>query len=248
MAESAPTVRARIGLIIPSSNRLSEPQFHEYAPPGVQINITRLRMTGPYSRPVLELLPKITEAAELLADAACDLIVFHCTASSMESGRDAERQVLDTITSATGRPATSTGSALLEALRALDVRKLVMVSPYNQTTNDHESAFLAEAGIRVLHDRPLNLGGSDGYIAAPPALWKRVTIEERDPDADGYLLSCTNIHSLPVITEIEVALDKPVIASNQAVLWYGLRSLGLNDRVPALGRLFRVGLKEGVPA
>jgi maleate cis-trans isomerase len=37
--------QARIGLIIPSSNRLTEPQFHRFAPPGFGIHATRLRMT-----------------------------------------------------------------------------------------------------------------------------------------------------------------------------------------------------------
>ncbi|MBI4490812.1 MAG: hypothetical protein HY694_17145 [Deltaproteobacteria bacterium] len=39
---------AQIGLIIPSSNRLTEPQFQRYAPPEVGVHITRLRMTGRY--------------------------------------------------------------------------------------------------------------------------------------------------------------------------------------------------------
>src|SRR6266581_7767159 len=115
-------LRARIGLIIPSSNRLTEPHFNHYAPEGVQTNVTRLRMTGPHRVPVLDLLPKIAEAAQMLGDAQCDVIVFHCTASSTEAGRDAEARVIETIRGATGARATTTGSALLEALGALRAR------------------------------------------------------------------------------------------------------------------------------
>src|SRR5205814_5428670 len=77
--------RARIGLIIPSSNRLSEPQFQRYAPPDVAVHVTRLGITRPDSLPALEMLPQIEEAASYLADARCNIIVFHCTASSMEA-------------------------------------------------------------------------------------------------------------------------------------------------------------------
>ena len=42
--------QARIGLIIPSSNRLTEPQFNRYAPSGVDTHVTRLRMTGQVSQ------------------------------------------------------------------------------------------------------------------------------------------------------------------------------------------------------
>ena len=43
--------QAHIGLIIPSSNRLTEPQFNRYAPPGVDTHVTRLRMTGKFRKP-----------------------------------------------------------------------------------------------------------------------------------------------------------------------------------------------------
>lgn len=245
MAESPSAIRARIGLIIPSSNRLTEPQFQRYAPPEVQVHVTRMRMTGPFRRPVLELLPQICEAAELLADAACDVIIFHCTASSMESGLEADRQVIETIGRASGRRAASTGTALLEALHALNVHRLVLISPYAPEVHVHEAAFLQEAGCAIVRDRALDLPGSDAYIAAPPALWLRVAQEERDPRADAYLLSCTNIHSLEVIAELEQSLGKPVLASNQATLWYCLRALGLADVVPELGQLFLAGLPVG---
>jgi maleate isomerase len=91
MLETLENVRARIGLIIPSSNRLTEPQMRRYAPPGVEIHVTRLRMTGATHVPLDQLMPRIVEATLALADARCDVIVFHCTASSMEAGLEGER-------------------------------------------------------------------------------------------------------------------------------------------------------------
>jgi len=60
--------RARIGFILPSSNRLVEPQMQHYAPPGIAPHFMRLRMTNQYKRPLPELLPGIVEAAEMLMD------------------------------------------------------------------------------------------------------------------------------------------------------------------------------------
>jgi hypothetical protein len=60
--------QARIGLIIPSSNRLTEPQFNRYAPRGVDIHVTRLRMTGKYRKPLNELKRALVEASEALSD------------------------------------------------------------------------------------------------------------------------------------------------------------------------------------
>jgi len=241
-------LRARIGLIIPSSNRLTEPHFHRYAPEGVQTNVTRLRMTGPHRVPVLDLLPKIAEAAEMLADARCDVIVFHCTASSTESGRDAEARVVQTIGDATGVHATTTGSALLGALGALGARRLVALSPYMEEASAREIAFLAEAGLDVVRDRSLNLPGSDEYLAVTPDDWLRLIEEEADPTADAYLLSCTNIHTMEIIEPAERSVGRPVVASNQATLWTCLRMCGLQDEVPGLGALFGLDLPHPVAA
>lgn len=238
--ESLPP-RVRIGLIIPSSNRLSEPQFQRYAPPGVQVHVTRVRTTGgdpPRSLPLSALTPRIREAAEILGDAKCNINVFHCTGRSMQGGVAADREVGEMIEQVTGRPATTTASAVVAALGAVGVHNLVLVTPYPSSTNEFEKSFLAGAGFKVLHDRALDLPGSDGMIAASPELWRRVTLEEADAEADGYFLSCTNIHSIEVIEELEAELDRPVITSNQATLWYCLNKCGITDPVPGLGRLF----------
>lgn len=243
MSDDGRAPRARIGLIIPSSNRLSEPQFHQYCPPGVVPHVTRLRITQPRMRPPLEMLDEIRDAATMLADAKCDIIVFHCTGSSMESGVDADREVVDVIRKTTGRAATSTASALLEAFRALEARRLVLVSPYQQNTA--EIAYLREAGLEVLHDRALALAGSDGLCSAPADLFLQTTLEEADPAADAYFISCTNIRSPEVVEALEARLARPVVTSNQGTLWYCLRACSLPDVVPGLGTLFTRGLPVG---
>src|SRR5216683_5155686 len=147
MLDAPPQVKARIGLIIPSSNRLTEPQMRRYAPRGVQVHATRLRMTGASHVPLAQLMPRIVEATLALADARCDVIVFHCTASSMEAGLAGERQVLDAMRGITSSEVTTTASASLAALDTLDIRRIVLISPYVAETHRHEVDFLGEAGL-----------------------------------------------------------------------------------------------------
>jgi maleate isomerase len=232
-----PAVEARIGLIIPSSNRLTEPQMHRYPPPGVEVHVTRLRMTGASHVPLPELVPRIVDATQALADARCDAIVFHCTASSMEAGLAGERLVLAAMREVTDAAVATTASATLAALRALGLRRIVLFSPYVAATHAHEVEFLLEAGIEVVGGRCLGLSGSDEYVAVTPAEWLELAAEETPADADGVFMSCTNIHSPQVIAPLEARLDKPVVTSNQAVLWHVLRLCGVRAVVPELGRL-----------
>lgn len=229
--------QGRIGLIIPSSNRLTEPQFHAYAPRDVGVHVTRLRMTGEWHRPLAELRGAVEEAAGALSDTKPDVIVFHCTASSMEDGLAGEERVVEWIRGAGGRPAMTTGQAVTEALTALAVRKLVLISPYVEATNRLELRYMREAGFEVVHELGLGLPGSDAYVEVTPDRWLEIACDNRRPEADGYFLSCTNTRMIEVIEAAEQRLARPVVSSNQAALWACLRRMGRSASFPGLGRL-----------
>ncbi len=229
--------QARIGLIIPSSNRLTEPQFNRYAPPGVDTHVTRLRMTGRHRKPLTELKPALVEASEALSDVNPGIIVFHCTANSMENGLAHEAAIVEIIEKASGRPTLTTAQAITQAFDHFAIKKLVLISPYVQATNEHEVHYLKEAGYTVVHDLGLGLE-SNGYSAVTPEEWKKIVRENARTNADGYFLSCTNTRMIEAIPEIEQAMDKPVISSNQATLWACLKQLGISHNDNRLGRLF----------
>lgn len=240
-AVHANPVHTRIGLIIPSSNRLTEPHMQRYAPEGVQAHVTRLRMTGDHHAPLSELLPRVVEATAELADAGCDAIVFHCTAASMEAGLSGEQQALEAMRSATHAIVATTATAVLGALHALEVRRIALFSPYVAATHAHEVAFLAEAGFEVIGGECLGLPGGDEFVSIAADEWLRLAASQTPPEADGVFLSCTNIHAPEIIAPLEQALARPVVTSNQAVLWYALRACGLDDGVPRLGSLLEPG-------
>ena len=244
MEYQAVSVRARIGMIIPSSNRLVEPQLNRHAPNGVVLHLTRLRMTGPHHMAHSNLLPYIGEAAAALSDARCDPIVFQCTGTAMEEGVEAEREIVRTIETATGCRASTTASATLAAFEALGARRVVLVSPYDRETHEHEIAFLTEAGCEIVAERSLGLSGSDAYCSAPPALWRDTVAAVQDDRADVYFVSCANIHSIDVIDALETVLNRPVVTSNQAALWHALRLANILDVIPHLGKLLTVACSE----
>ena len=119
--EAMPLVqpRARVGLIIPSVNTYSEPQFNHFAPEGLGIHVARARVAGEWKRPLPEMKEEIATAARLLSDVAPDLIVFHCTDTSMTQGPQGEGQVLDIVRQASGVEAVATSRLVVEALQAL---------------------------------------------------------------------------------------------------------------------------------
>jgi maleate isomerase len=147
--DSPSVVRRPLGSIIPSSNRLVGPQMQLHAPPGIAPHFMRLRMTNRYKRPLPELLPSILEAAALLMDSKCDIIVFQCTGTSMSGGVDMDAHVVSEIAKATKRPAISTASAVKAALAALGAKRLVFISETEQAGHDKKKLFLKEAGYEI---------------------------------------------------------------------------------------------------
>src|SRR5580698_7465824 len=97
----------RIGLIIPSSNRMVEEEMVPHLPPGFVAHIARLRMTGAHRAPIDAIIPRVEEAAATLTDARCAVVAFHCTANSTAEGLEGEERLLAALRRAGAPQVTS---------------------------------------------------------------------------------------------------------------------------------------------
>ena len=234
--------QARVGLIIPSSNRNVEQEMVPAYPAEVKAHVTRLRMTGPHHTTLAKLLPRIQEAAGALADAKCDVVAFHCTGTAMQEGPSGEAAIRDALRAGAHERITTTASAVVHALHALEARKIVLVTPYDQQTTDDEVAFLQAAGFDVLSALASDRGGSDGTCYTPSAFWFDTVRAQHNPEADVYFLSCANVTCFAEIARLEAALGRPVITSNQVVVWETLALTGTGAVAAGLGQLCMKGI------
>jgi maleate isomerase len=228
--------RARIGFIIPASNRMVEPQMQRHMPPGVIPHFTRILMRD---RELDELMPEIRQATSLLAESKCDVTVLQCTGTSMSGGVEKEREIIREMELVSGRRALSAASSLMAAFAALGAKRLVFISETKQPGHDEKLRYLREAGFDILADKAVGLAGTDYYCTMPPQLWYDTALSLRRDDADAYFISCANIHSIDVVEQLESELEKPVVTSNQAALWCSLRKAGILESVPGVGILLR---------
>ena len=232
--------RARLGLIIPSVNTYSEPQFNRFAPEGLGIHVARARVAGEWKRPLPELKGEIETAARLLSDCHPDVIVFHCTDTSMTQGPQGEGKILDIVKDATGIDAMATSRLVLEALQTLGMKKVVLLTPYK--SNKAVIDYLAAAGVTVVADVALKLDAKD-FGGVTPQQWTQLARNNDRPEADGIFLSCTNTRQIEAIAEIERTLGKPVVNSNQAVLWGCVKRL--QTALPPLKPMRQLGRLMG---
>lgn len=228
----------RVGLLIPSVNRAAEPQLRVMLPKSIGLAVTRLRLRDASEHSLLTMANNVETGAELLADAGVDLIVFHCTAVSTYS-RELEASILRRISSASGVKAIATSQALVDSLRVLDARRLIMLSPYPQEVNARERIYFESHGFEVL-----GIGGcccptAEDMMSVTPVEWISMAGAKADDRADAYLLSCTTTRAAEAAEAIEEALGKPVVTSNTAVAWACMQALRMRKRIDGFGALMR---------
>ena len=231
--------RARIGFILMSTDLAAEADFFDMAPEGVAVHITRLK-TDDYT--TNETLARHIDfmadaASRIQPDTKPDVVSYSCTSGSIVIG---ENRVMQEIRKGApwAKPMCIV-TGVLDALRKLNARKIVVGTPYLDEINTAEAEYLTERGIDILDIQGLNLTTGIEFGRVTPAYWKEFALAIDRPEADAIFLSCGGIRALEVAAEIEQAAGKPVVTSNQAQFWSCLRRAGIDDRLEGFGQIFR---------
>lgn len=225
--------KARIGQLYPSGG-LCDHEVQRMAPDGVQFVTTRM----PFRKAGLEddaaLARDVELHASLLADARVDLIAFNCTAASLVVGPQAINRRIE---AATGIRSITTIEAVLDALAAAGMRRFALLTPYLPEVVAAEVRFFGDRGFEVTTTAGLPCVDPVEQGSIAPARWRELAAAIPMKDSDGLLISCAGIQLAAVLGAIESDLGRPVIASNQALLWTCLRLLDLPERVGGFGAL-----------
>jgi maleate cis-trans isomerase len=244
--------RARLGLIVPPNNTVTESEWASVLPNGVTLHTTRFRVNPLAATPQeLDVLREgLADACQLLSEAEISAVAFGCTAPSAVSPR-AEMEALMSRAAA-GLPAATAAAAVVDALGALGAKRVVLMSPFSPAVTQHEARFMEQEGLQVLSQHSLGHGTyRPGVKLAihriPPSEVCEAVLTIDHGNADAIVLSGTNLVTFPVLQEIERRTGKPVVSSNQALLWSTLRKACADDRLP-LGRLFDLHKDNPNPA
>jgi len=229
--------RARIGLIVPSSNTTMESEFWKLAPPGVSIHTSRIKLVEVTAEALKEMVKEVTRAAEELATAEVDVIVFGCTTGSLLEGIEWENRLRESIESKVGIKTVTTAQAVVEALRKLKAKKIVVATPYIDELNEREKKFLEENGFKVLKIKGLGIIKNSEIGKQEPWVAYRLAKEVFQKEADAVFISCTNFRTIEIIEALEQDLERPVVSSNTASFWYALRSIGITTKIEGYGKL-----------
>jgi len=226
--------RGRVGLIVPSSNTTMEPEFWRMAPEGVSIHTTRLKLVEVTPEALKQMAFEAIRAAEELATAEVNVIVYGCTTGSLLEGIEWEEKIRREIEKKVNVKTITTAQAVIEALHTLGVKKVAVVTPYIEELNAREKKFLEDNGFAVIRIKGLGIVKNTDIGRLPPWVAYRLAKEvakEASSSIDSIFISCTNFRTIEVIEVLETELQLPVISSNTASMWLALRTIGIRDKL-----------------
>lgn len=229
----------RIGLLLPSSNTTQEIEFTRILPDGVTLHVARLPLRTVEPSSTAKIVEDIETESQKLADADVDAIVLAATAPSSRNGIGYDQELIGRIERASGRRATTASTALIQALTALDVCRLVIGAPWSDATNVTSAAFVEASGFVVLEHRALgHVSNLDiGLLCEQTAFDMGASVDR--PEAQAVMLACGNWLTMGIVDRLEAAIGKPVLTTNQVSLWAVLRLADFHAPVFGWGRLLR---------
>ena len=215
--------RGRMGLMLPYDNRVIEPEFARWMPVGVSAHSIRTTKTDRK-----ELALESLDMAAAFANLDVDVALYACSASGFMQGKQWHDDFLARFEEAAGVRTITAASAMIDEIRDRGVASVTLVTPYPEWLLEPLERFVVDNGLGVaavvglgLEPRQINdLSPSDSY---------RLAVRSDVPDSDGVFILATNFRTLEILESLERDLGKPVMSSNQALMWIALRMLGIKQ-------------------
>lgn len=229
----------RVGLLVPSSNSTQEPEFVQMLPASVSLHVTRLSLSRIDPESTVNIVGELEKESRKLADAAVDIVVFAATAPSTRMGKGYDAQLIKRMEEASGRPATTAATAMLDAFAALGVRRVALAAAWSETTNKWVAGFLDSHGIEVVSQVAMGVVSNNEVGRLHPDTAFENGRKADRKEADAVFLACGNWWTASIVGSLEQALGKPVLTTNNMTVWHALKKIGVHGSVQGYGRLLR---------
>jgi maleate isomerase len=227
-AAAAARDQVGIGVVIPYDFALDR-EMWRWVPAQVSLHLTRT----PYQDiPVSVAQAMAMGDRETVARCTKDLVVvepaavaYGCTSGSFIGGLAGEAALIAAMVEAGAPTAVTTSGAVIAAAHALGLKKVAVVTPYDEAVGAKLRAYLNEAGLEVTAHNDMGLTGRIWTV--PYEITATVARRTAQGGGDAVFLSCTNLRTYDLIASLEQELGIPVLTANQVTMWAVLAAAGV---------------------
>jgi maleate cis-trans isomerase len=226
-----------------------ETEFWRIAPNGVSVHSARIA-GGRHGTPeeLRSMEQASLKAAEEVAMVEPDVVVYGCTSGSFFEGPEWNRRICEQITAISKAPTVTTAGAMAACLISGGHKRVDVVTPYVELTNERLKQFLKAHGVEVLKLGTFDMLDMFDHAKVQPEEIYRKVKEITTPDAEAVFVACTQLRALEVVDMLERDLGKPVYSAVQASAWQAYEAIGVDPKIVNCGSLLRRLSAPGRPS
>lgn len=234
--------RARIGKVEPSRGDTYQYEFYQMAPKGVVLVVSIIGLFNLTKEELSAAYLKYKAAARELAQVGVDVIALGGSPLFQLQGFGSDREMIQDVEQETGIPTLTGLTAEVEAMRVLNMKKIVIATPFKEEVNERSADWYRQSGIEVLKikgmgiDKPAEMARLPFY--ASYRLAREAFLET--PGADGIFIACPRWGTIEIIDKLEQDLGVPVVTGSQAATWLSLRKAHVREPIHGYGRLMEI--------
>ena len=238
--------RAKIGVIIPSTNTLVEADFNDLRIPGVTFHAGRMYIEQPaldsdeaFGRLLRQVDSAFETALRDVLTCKPDHLAMAMSAPTFWGGKVGTERFLRRARELTELVVTTGAESCRRALEHFGARRIAVLSPYQPIMRQQIVRYFEEVGFDVLAYTDLRCESATSIAEVTPEALRDAVLSLDRPDVDAIVQAGTNLSMVRLSDELEHELSKPVVAINAAIVWSAYRTLGFDDKLPNAGRLLR---------
>ena len=239
--------RAKIGVIVPSTNTVVEHDFARVRPPGVTFHSGRFLVEAPDLSSDAAFLHFLDLIRQTIPNAVRDImtcepdhILMGMSAETFWGGKEGNAAFSARVREISGDIGITSGAAACNAaLELLGVSRIACLTPYQPAADEQVYGFFTECGYDVKRVRGLRCTSATSIADVTPETLVEVLKEIDGNDIDAIVQCGTNLSMVEVADQAERWLGKPVLAINAICLWHALRTLGISDQFVGHGMMLR---------
>jgi len=240
--------RAKIGVITPSTNTSVEFDLNHLPLPGISWHIGRMYIERPAldsDEAFVDLVEQVRDSMDVairdVMTAKPDHLMLGMSAPAFWGGVDGAEELKRHIAEVAGVNVsiTTPASACSSGLSALEARDISILTPYQPVADENVRRFFSESGFSVRSLIGLKIPVATDIARTPTDRVIGALRELALEGSDVILQAGADLSLLHLADEAERWLGTPVVAMNIACGWHAVRALGVTDRFPGFGPLFR---------
>ena len=210
----------RVGLIVPSSNTVMEPDFHRHIGTSAIVSTTRILLEDVTREAEIRMLEEdLPQAVKRIGTTASDVIVFGCTSAGALGNLSHDDAIARMIEETTGAKAITVLRSVLVRLAAIQPHKIAVFTPYIKDLTGSIARSLTEAGFPVIKAVGMGIKANlEIGRVTPEEILRFVESQLSGIDPDCLFLSCTNWRAIETVERLQKKLGIPIVTSNQAAI------------------------------